>query len=172
MTPHLLAFLTDSYFDQNRWSDFAGYFTRRGYSCYAISLENHAVVPFAVLSPDHIEAQQPFSEVSDLLRQNSCLIASEATAAPALMLAQSHDALHALALLNPPRIVQLRLWLRPPVCATWIALGAASRLNLSWPTARQVKRHRFQGLHHISPQIRGRERVAYALRQWLENPSL
>ena len=138
-------FLADAGMPVEGWSQFAAYFTRQGFSCYAS----------APASAYGLATLQPL------------------TVAVAHRCAPLPVAAAALAILSPGTGCLLDLMQRPPTLPIWLGVGekmrvqrlftqfAVHRLNAATPYV-------FQGLGHDLIAAPGWERVAHALRLWAQ----
>ncbi|MCP4168119.1 MAG: hypothetical protein GY759_19800 [Chloroflexi bacterium] len=174
-----LLFYCDRLASYDRWMAFAGYFTLRGYACYALStveaielvpfepqqvIENHPGRPRQI---DYMgERFQSFSQASAYVRQPLVLI----TTGTSSNMLNDVATLAGAALLSPsPR--DLRQLKRHAVgLPLWIGIpdGRIDRIARRLWCNSDMKCHLFQGLTRALPFENGWERVAFGLRRWLE----
>ena len=127
------------------WSEFVAYFTRQGFPCYA-----------SVSAPAHGLATGRALTVAVAYRRARLPVPASA-----------------LAILSPAAGCLLDLMRRPSGLAIWLGVGEQMRMQRLFT---QLAVHRlgaatpyvFQGLEHDLVDTPGWERVAHALRLWMQ----
>jgi hypothetical protein len=141
----------------DRWQAFAAYFADRGYRCYIWPMTE------ALALPDSLPDSLP------VLDADRVIVAWRMF--PRRL--PSYPPLKAWALLAPSGRHLLKLWRRAPSGPGWIGLGSRQGLvvrvaALPFRFSARGTVHAFEGLGVDLPFAPGWERVAYALRRWLE----
>ncbi|RME81575.1 MAG: hypothetical protein D6775_13270 [Caldilineae bacterium] len=150
-----LLFLAPQDARPDRWDHFLAYFRARGYAVCLALADSHGRLQIAAGLQDE-------SAISPLPPT-----VADAGAAPFLLRGELTPPIAAL--LAPSLRQLLTLCLTPPPYPMWIALGEQARLWAQLLSFRpNLTCHLFQGLDADLQQSRGWERVAHALRLWLE----
>jgi|GEM_PF-5187345 len=141
----------------DRWQAFAAYFADRGYRCYTWPMREAVALP------------EGFPDGLNPLDADMVIVAWRTF--PRMLL--PYPRLRAWALLAPSGRGLMRLWRQAPPGPGWIGLsgrqGLVARIAaLTFRSPLRFTVHPFEGLGADLPFAPGWERVAYALRRWLE----
>ncbi|MCO6450536.1 MAG: hypothetical protein J5I90_07070 [Caldilineales bacterium] len=160
MTGAQIIFVVSHTYDRAQWQAFAHYFQEHGYRCFAWLIETPSLQSWS-----GTERMEP--ETSETVR---ILVCCGADARHLPEPGQQSDP-QPLAILFPPTRAALKLAISPPLFPVWLAWpGQSLSLRAATKLVRgPIKAHRFDGIRPALLNQPGWERVAYALRVWIES---